>query len=147
MRLGLISDTHIPEAMPELWPHVYELFDGCDSILHAGDIYDLAVIDRLSEVAPTFAARGNAPDPARCADADQIGDMKQSLRGQEFTGALADIVATWEPCPAGEGEADLLNEVSLPSAARMEHVVVDEIVVGSPDLDSDSESGIAGRHN
>lgn len=62
MRIGLISDTHIPEAMPELWPHVYEMFDGCDSILHAGDIYDLSVIDKLSAVAPTYAARGNGDD-------------------------------------------------------------------------------------
>lgn len=62
MRIGLISDTHIPEAMPELWPHVFPIFDGCDSILHAGDIYDLAVIDGLSEVAPTYAARGNGDD-------------------------------------------------------------------------------------
>ena len=28
MKIGLISDTHIPEAMPELWPHVYEQFHG-----------------------------------------------------------------------------------------------------------------------
>ena len=24
MRIGLISDTHIPEAGPELWPQTYE---------------------------------------------------------------------------------------------------------------------------
>ena len=62
MRLGLISDTHIPEAMPQLWPHVFEVFEGCDGILHAGDIYDLSVIEGLSAVAPTFAARGNGDD-------------------------------------------------------------------------------------
>lgn len=62
MRIGLISDTHIPEAMPALWPHVYQVFTGCEAILHAGDIYDLAVIDGLSEVAPTYAARGNGDD-------------------------------------------------------------------------------------
>ena len=62
MRIGLISDTHIPEAMPALWPHVFELFDGCESILHAGDIYDLSVIEGLSAIAPTFAARGNGDD-------------------------------------------------------------------------------------
>ena len=62
MRIGLISDTHIPEAMPELWPHVFEAFHGCELILHAGDIYDLAVIEGLSEVAPVRAARGNGDD-------------------------------------------------------------------------------------
>jgi putative phosphoesterase len=62
LRVGLISDTHIPEAMPELYPQVFEAFDGVDCILHAGDIHDLSVIDQLSEVAPTFSARGNGDD-------------------------------------------------------------------------------------
>lgn len=62
MRLGLISDTHIPEARAELWPQVFDAFRGVDAILHAGDIHDLRVIDQLSEVAPTYAARGNGDD-------------------------------------------------------------------------------------
>lgn len=62
MKIGLISDTHIPEAMPELWPHVYEQFHGVAAILHAGDIYHLSVIDRLHEIAPVYAARGNGDD-------------------------------------------------------------------------------------
>ena len=59
VRIGLISDTHIPEARQELWPQVFHVFDGVDFILHAGDIHDLKVIDQLCEVAPTYAARGN----------------------------------------------------------------------------------------
>ncbi|MYI82471.1 MAG: YfcE family phosphodiesterase [Chloroflexi bacterium] len=62
LRIGLISDTHIPEAMPKLWPQVFEAFRGVDCILHAGDIHDLSVIDELSEVAPTYVARGNGDD-------------------------------------------------------------------------------------
>src|SRR5438067_983904 len=62
LRLGLISDTHIPEARRELWPQVFEAFRGVDAILHAGDIHDLVVIDQLSDIAPTFAARGNGDD-------------------------------------------------------------------------------------
>ena len=62
MRIGLISDTHIPEAGPELWPQTYEAFEGCDAILHAGDIYEISVIDKLSRIAPTWAARGNGDD-------------------------------------------------------------------------------------
>ena len=62
MKIGLISDTHIPEAMPELWPHVYEQFRGVECILHAGDIYQLDVIDRLGDIAPVYAARGNGDD-------------------------------------------------------------------------------------
>jgi hypothetical protein len=62
LRIGLISDTHIPEARRELWPQVFDAFQGVDCILHAGDIHDLIVIDQLSDVAPTFAARGNGDD-------------------------------------------------------------------------------------
>ena len=62
LRIGLISDTHIPEAAPQLWPQVFEAFSGVDCILHAGDIHDLIVIDQLSEIAPTYAARGNGDD-------------------------------------------------------------------------------------
>ncbi|HKI74267.1 MAG TPA: YfcE family phosphodiesterase, partial [Pseudomonadales bacterium] len=33
-----------------------------DCILHAGDIHDISVIDRLHASAPTYAARGNGDD-------------------------------------------------------------------------------------
>jgi len=62
MRIGLIADTHIPEARPELWPQVFEAFRDVEAILHAGDIHDLSVIDQLERLAPTFAARGNGDD-------------------------------------------------------------------------------------
>ena len=32
LRIGLISDTHIPEARDELWPQVFEVFQGVDAI-------------------------------------------------------------------------------------------------------------------
>ncbi|XOV87756.1 MAG: metallophosphoesterase family protein [Pseudomonadota bacterium] len=62
MKVGLISDTHIPEAMPALWPQVFDLFADVACILHAGDIHDIGVIDQLHEIAPTYAARGNGDD-------------------------------------------------------------------------------------
>lgn len=62
LRIGLISDTHIPEARATLWPQVFDAFRGVDYILHAGDIHDLSVIDQLSRVAETYVARGNGDD-------------------------------------------------------------------------------------
>lgn len=62
MLVGLISDTHIPEAGPELWPQAYERLRGVDLILHAGDIHVLEVIDLLEEIAPIYVARGNGDD-------------------------------------------------------------------------------------
>ncbi|MFC1895490.1 metallophosphoesterase family protein [Thermodesulfobacteriota bacterium] len=62
MRIGLISDTHIPEARQELWPQVFTAFRGVDAILHAGDIHHPAVIRQLSSVAATYAVRGNGEE-------------------------------------------------------------------------------------
>ncbi len=62
VRIGLISDTHIPEAREELWPQVFDAFREVDLILHAGDIHELRVIDELNEVAPIYVARGNGDD-------------------------------------------------------------------------------------
>ena len=62
LRIGLISDTHIPEARDELWPQVFDVFQGVDLILHAGDIHELVVLDQLGDIAPLWAARGNGED-------------------------------------------------------------------------------------
>ena len=62
MRIGLLSDTHIPEAMPELWPQVFTELENVDVILHAGDIYDYSVLDQLESVARVYAALGNGDD-------------------------------------------------------------------------------------
>ena len=59
MRIGLLSDTHIPEAESALPQKVFETFRGVDLILHAGDIYDLKVLDELEKIAPVLAARGD----------------------------------------------------------------------------------------
>lgn len=62
MKIGLISDTHIPEAMPELPSQVRTVFAGADLILHAGDLHCLDVLNWLEEIAPVLACRGNGDD-------------------------------------------------------------------------------------
>ena len=59
MRIGLISDTHIPTAGSDLWPQVYEALRGVDLIMHAGDLHDTIVLDWLEELAPVLAVSGN----------------------------------------------------------------------------------------
>jgi len=52
--VGLISDTHgllRPEALTSL--------AGADYIIHAGDIGDASILERLSTIAPVTAVRGN----------------------------------------------------------------------------------------
>jgi len=60
--IGLISDTHIPESAPDIWPQVYDAFRGVDLILHAGDLHILDVVDRLERLAPIYVARGNGDE-------------------------------------------------------------------------------------
>jgi hypothetical protein len=59
MRIGLVADTHIPEAGLELPPEVLRSLSGCDRILHAGDLHVTSVIDQLTLIAPTLVSRGN----------------------------------------------------------------------------------------
>ncbi len=62
--IGLISDTHIPEARPALFEEVYAAFRDVDLILHAGDIHDLVVLDWLEQRCgvPVLAVCGNGDD-------------------------------------------------------------------------------------
>lgn len=59
MRIGLLTDTHLPSTIRDLWDEVREVFTGVDLILHGGDIVSPRVLDWLQETAPTLAARGN----------------------------------------------------------------------------------------
>lgn len=54
MRIGLLSDTH-----GYLDEKVFQYFENCDEIWHAGDIGTLEVHDRLSEFKPVKAVYGN----------------------------------------------------------------------------------------
>ncbi len=58
MRIGLISDTHIPTAGRDLWPQVYDALRGVDLIMHAGDRHDPIVLDWLERLAPVMAVSG-----------------------------------------------------------------------------------------
>lgn len=73
MKVGVLSDTHVPGSMPALPPAVFELFTGVSLILHAGDIVDLAVLDALRAVAPVEAVAGNM-DP---------DDVQRALPGKK----------------------------------------------------------------
>lgn len=58
MRIGILSDTH-----GWFHPGLPEALDGCDLILHAGDVGDPDILDRLEEIAPIRAVLGNIDGP------------------------------------------------------------------------------------
>jgi len=54
MIIGVISDTH-----GRLRPEAIKALRGSDHIIHAGDIGHPEILNRLSEIAPVTAVRGN----------------------------------------------------------------------------------------
>lgn len=54
MRVGVISDTH-----GLLRPEACALLEGCERIVHAGDIGAPDIVPRLERIAPVAAIRGN----------------------------------------------------------------------------------------
>lgn len=62
MKVGIISDTHVPGAASSLPPAVFEIFRDVDLILHAGDIVQASVLDELEAIAPVEAVAGNMDD-------------------------------------------------------------------------------------
>lgn len=63
MKVGVISDTHVPTVARSLPAAVFDIFKDVDLILHAGDIVQLSVLDELRMIAPVEAVAGNMDDP------------------------------------------------------------------------------------
>ncbi len=65
MRIGLVTDTHLPALFRQLdglGPECSEFLAGVDLILHGGDVTAPSVLDWLAQFAPVVAAQGNNDD-------------------------------------------------------------------------------------
>ncbi|MGA0133600.1 MAG: metallophosphoesterase family protein [Opitutales bacterium] len=61
VEIGVISDTH-----GRLRPEAVRALEGCELVLHAGDVCGPHVVEELASlVAPCFAVRGNCDDDPR----------------------------------------------------------------------------------
>ncbi|WP_434771641.1 metallophosphoesterase family protein [Pseudomonas entomophila] len=89
MRLGLISDTH-----GLLRPQALAALDGCDLILHAGDIGKPEILSALSALAPLHVVRGNNDQQAPWAS-DIADHLRLSLDGVDtlLVHDIADVPA------------------------------------------------------
>ena len=54
MKIGVLSDTH-----GLLRQEVLDALNGCEAILHGGDINNMGILLTLERVAPVYAVRGN----------------------------------------------------------------------------------------
>ena len=62
-RIGVISDTHVPQHAPRVPDTALRHFEDVELIVHAGDLSSLAVIGQLSAYAPVEAVQGNVELP------------------------------------------------------------------------------------
>lgn len=74
--VGLISDTHIPSRAREIPIKVFQVFEKVDYIVHAGDLVDLSVIDKLEQLAPVLAVYGNMDGPEIRGKLPKINSVK-----------------------------------------------------------------------
>ncbi len=58
-KIGVIADTHIPARGRFIPSQVFNLFDGVQLILHAGDLVEGSILDELQVIAPVEAVAGN----------------------------------------------------------------------------------------
>lgn len=56
MKIGVISDTHIPERAKDIPKEILEDFGRLDMIIHAGDLVDLSVLEKLKSICPEVRA-------------------------------------------------------------------------------------------
>ncbi|GIP33157.1 metallophosphoesterase family protein [Paenibacillus sp. J2TS4] len=59
MKIGILSDTHMPRYAKQLPKAVREGLEGVELIIHAGDWQSMWVYDELSLIAPVEGVAGN----------------------------------------------------------------------------------------
>ncbi|WPG36441.1 metallophosphoesterase family protein [Variovorax sp. EBFNA2] len=94
IRVGLISDTH-----GLLRPQAVAALQGCDFIVHGGDIGDAGILDTLAAIAPLTVVRGNND---REAWAEAIPETAFLKVGDVYVYAIHDL-SQIDIDPAGAG--------------------------------------------
>lgn len=86
LRIGVISDTHIPTRAKHLPEQISDLFHGFDAVFHAGDFVDTAVWRQLQELTPaTYGVLGNC-DPV------EMESILPDTLGVEFGGVKIGMI-------------------------------------------------------
>ena len=90
MKIGLISDTH-----SLLRPQAMDALQGCEQLIHAGDIGKPAILDALRAVAPLTVVRGNNDqDDAWASDVPYSAVLRVAGVGIYVTHIPADVPLT-----------------------------------------------------
>jgi len=98
MKIGLLSDTH-----GWIHPRIFDFFENCDEIWHAGDIGNIETADKLNSFRPLRAVYGN------CDDTKVQQAYRKNLR---FTVEEVDVFITHIGGAHGRYEQEVAKELS-----------------------------------
>lgn len=84
--VGVISDTH-----GLLRDEALALLTGCPLLVHLGDVGDPAILERLAELAPVLAVRGNIDREGECAALPSHRRLVINGRALQLVHDIADI--------------------------------------------------------
>jgi len=114
-RVGLISDTH-----GLLRPEARAFLEGCDRIVHGGDIGNPDILEQLAALAPLTAVRGNNDHGSW---ADELAETELVRVGKILIYVIHDI-AQLDIDPRAEGvHAVVSGHSHLPSVTEREGVL------------------------
>lgn len=153
VKIGVISDTHLPRGNRKIPDEVFSLFADVDLILHAGDFVQADVLYELGAIAPVKGVLGNCDTPDLAlqvpvkesieVDGVLIGmihdsgdrERRRQRMSQAFPGHRVVVFGhSHMPVIDDDGELLLLNPGSAcdPRRAKTPTVAVLEITDGEP---------------
>lgn len=101
MKIGVISDTHIPDRAKDIPQKILEEFKNVGMIIHAGDLVELKVLDKLKTVCSNVKAVWGNMDPEEVRrvlpekEIFQIGNYKIGImHGYGAPGKLIDLLTS-----------------------------------------------------
>lgn len=63
MKIGIISDTHIPDSADQIPKVILDAFKNVDMVIHAGDLVDLSVLSELKSICKNVLGVWGNMDP------------------------------------------------------------------------------------
>lgn len=88
MRIGVISDTHIPKMAKDIPKAVYNEFKNVDLILHAGDFVEADFLKKLKDFKKTIGVYGNL-------DSSEVTNILKAKEIIEVGGFRIGLIHGW----------------------------------------------------
>ena len=101
MKIGVISDTHISDKAAGLPIEILKGLQGVDMIIHAGDLADLSVLNKLKSICHNVKAVWGNMDPP---------DVREELNEKEIIKAGNFKIGIMHGCGRPDNLIEILSE-------------------------------------